>query len=144
MTMYTGETGDHCALPRTAAQARSYVRGLVESGPVLGSAEREAFLADVLLVVSELVTNALRHGGGITEFEAEVGAEGLRLTIGDARSEFPTVRPREAGAGVVGGYGWPLVARLSQHVTVTPVPAGGKRIEVLVPLGLAAGEPLPG
>ncbi|MET9324186.1 ATP-binding protein [Streptomyces sp. NPDC003038] len=94
----------------------------------------EQVLADALLVTSELATNAIRHAGGIVEFSASVSEEGLRLIVTDASTEPPVTLPRQVGAFTAGGYGWPLICRLTRSVAVTPMPEGGKRIEVVVPL----------
>lgn len=93
---------------------------------------------DVLLVTSELVTNAFRHGGRLTAFETEVTDEGLRITVGDASTESPAesadVGPKvRAGAARIGGYGWPLVRLLASRVSIS-FHAGGKRITVLMAL----------
>ncbi|MEU9002844.1 ATP-binding protein [Streptomyces sp. NPDC048551] len=125
-------------VPRNAAQARERVRALVEScavpRPGTDTADADDVLADVLLVTSELVTNAVRHGGGLLDFSASVCADGLRLEVTDASSTLPVLLPRSAGTVRVGGFGWPLVCRLARNVAIRQTPQGGKRIEVLVPL----------
>ncbi|MFE9247666.1 ATP-binding protein [Streptomyces sp. NPDC007088] len=89
---------------------------------------------DALLTVSELVTNAIRHGGGLTGFAARLTPDGLLLHVEDAAETLPVARDPLAGPGVaVGGYGWPLVCRIAREVTVAPLPGGGKRITVLLP-----------
>ncbi|MFD3869412.1 ATP-binding protein [Streptomyces sp. NPDC058623] len=82
--------------------------------------------ADALLVTSELVANAIRHGGGITAFHATLDGNTLRLAVSDANPHHPTRRPTPHGQP--GGYGWPLIQRLTEHITITPLPAGGKTI----------------
>ncbi|MFI8391924.1 ATP-binding protein [Streptomyces sp. NPDC085540] len=138
--------------PRTAVQARDRVRALLESSAVVrvGTADGEAFLTDALLVTSELVTNAIRHGGGLLGFDASLcaGGTGLRIAVTDAVStapQSPPARPAGAAAGR-GGYGWPLVHRLTRSMRIIPAAHGGKRIEVVVPLEGAAdsrGDPHP-
>ncbi|MFD5899598.1 hypothetical protein [Streptomyces sp. NPDC060366] len=44
----------------------------------------DVVLADALLVTSEPVTNAPRHGAGITDFAAELARDGPRITVADA------------------------------------------------------------
>ncbi|WP_234363385.1 ATP-binding protein [Streptomyces sp. TN58] len=131
--------------PRTAMQARDRVRALLESSGVVragGSAGGEAVLTDALLVTSELVTNAIRHGGGLLGFDASLCAGGasLRIAVSDATRIAPPNPPaRTAGAASgQGGFGWPLVHSLTRSVTITPDARGGKRIEVVVPLERAA------
>ncbi|MFS0697196.1 ATP-binding protein [Streptomyces nitrosporeus] len=122
-------------VPRNAAAARAVVAGLLDARSKEPGAAHlaDTTLADALLVTSELVTNAFRHGGGLTGFTAEVSAEGLLLTVSDASREVPSVTVHGPGSDLVGGYGWPLVHRLSSRLTVTPYP-GGKRIAVLIVL----------
>ncbi|MFE9466779.1 ATP-binding protein [Streptomyces virginiae] len=131
--------------PRTAMQARDRVRTLLESSGTVrvGTAAGEAVLTDALLVTSELVTNAIRHGGGLLGFDASLcaGGAGLRIAVTDATSTAPPSPPsRPAGAARGrGGFGWPLIHRLTRSVTIAPAAHGGKRIEVVVPVDGAAG-----
>lgn len=115
--------------PGTAAVARDAVRDVLgrQRPPVTGAA-----LADALLVVSELATNALRHAGGITAFGCVVRDHVLEVTVEDGSDRRPTGRPPDDPA-VPGGHGWPLVCRLAE-VTVTGLPGGGKRVSALLPL----------
>ncbi|MGO4460308.1 ATP-binding protein [Streptomyces sp. M-16] len=141
--------------PRTAMQARDRVRALLESSATVrvGTAGGEALLTDALLVTSELVTNAIRHGGGLLGFDASLcaGGTGLRIAVTDALSTVPPsppappAPPADAATGR-GGYGWPLIHRLTRSMRITPAAHGGKRIEVVVPLEGAAdsqGDPRP-
>ncbi|MFD3548684.1 ATP-binding protein [Streptomyces sp. NPDC058655] len=131
---YEGRRGPGPAheLPTTVAQARDRVREVFER-----LAERrtgaDELLTDMLLVTSELATNAIRHGGGLTGFGVRLEADALVLTVADASPEFPATLPGN-GPATPGGFGWPLICRLAKHVSITPVPGGGKIIEVLLPL----------
>ncbi|MFD3807795.1 ATP-binding protein [Streptomyces sp. NPDC058611] len=120
-------------LPATVAQARARVRELVESIPPERAGTDEG-LTDILLVTSELATNAIRHGGGLTGFGVRMEADGLVLTVADASPRMPVALLREEGYTGPGGFGWPLICRLAKDVAITPLPGGGKRIEVLMPL----------
>ncbi|MEW2075943.1 ATP-binding protein [Streptomyces sp. NPDC017966] len=93
-------------------------------------------LADVLLVASELTTNAMLHGGGVTDFQVDVSGLGVRLSVSDRSDELPVaVKPTDRqGRRRPGGHGWPIVCRLSRDVRVSDLPAGGKCITALVPL----------
>ncbi|MER5779709.1 ATP-binding protein [Streptomyces sp. NPDC002039] len=102
-------------VPATAAAARAVVRDLLGyAGINLDSVTA----ADALLVASELVTNAIRHGGGLTAFHGELTDHGLRLSVADTSPHPPATRPRTGEPGQTGGYGWPLVQRLSERVDV--------------------------
>ncbi|MFD6280965.1 ATP-binding protein [Streptomyces sp. NPDC060209] len=122
-------------VPRNAAAARDVVTRLLEAQfcELGGEGPADVVVADALLVTSELVTNAVRHGGGLTGFTAEITDDGLLLTVADASTRAPVVVERDAAAASIGGYGWLLVRRLAKRVSVTYLP-GGKHIVALVAL----------
>ncbi|QKW25374.1 ATP-binding protein [Streptomyces seoulensis] len=119
--------GTDLSRPPTAADARDQVRRLLTT-PAAQPAD--TVLDDVLLVVTELVTNALRHGGGLTAFAARLDGGALVVSVTDASPTAPHTVPR-TDAATPGGFGWRIVQRLCRQVTVTPV-AGGKTIEVVM------------
>ncbi|MFH9661115.1 ATP-binding protein [Streptomyces sp. NPDC017248] len=90
-------------------------------------------MADALLVTSELTTNALRHGGGITGFDVDVDSDGVRVSVSDRSDALPVAAGRRDRT-LPGGRGWPLVCRLARDVRVAELPRGGKRITAVVPL----------
>ncbi|WP_030339428.1 ATP-binding protein [Streptomyces sp. NRRL S-1022] len=91
---------------------------------------------DALLVTSELTTNALLHGGGITGFDVDVDSGGVRVSVSDRSGELPVAaRPGDEQASArPGGRGWPIVCRLARDVRVAELPRGGKCITAVVPL----------
>ncbi|MER5203609.1 ATP-binding protein [Streptomyces sp. NPDC002825] len=102
----------------TPAQARQLVRHtLTALGPLPASQ-----VDDLLLVTSELVTNAHRHGGGVTSFGIAVGSDRVTVSVADASEEPP--RHELRGELRPGGFGWPIVLRLCHEVTVDPRPDG--------------------
>ncbi|APU38570.1 hypothetical protein BSL84_01055 [Streptomyces sp. TN58] len=109
----------HDAPPGSAAEARERVRELLL---LAGVSLDSVIAADALLVTSELVTNAIRHGYGVSAFQADIAGDVLRLTIADANPRLPAAR-----TGTVehpGGYGWPLIQRLAEHVDCRTRPDG--------------------
>ncbi|WP_314616103.1 ATP-binding protein [Streptomyces stackebrandtii] len=111
---------------RTPAQARQLVRRtLAAIGPL-----RPAQVEDLLLVTSELVTNAHRHGGGVTGFTIGIGCDRVTVSVSDASEEAPLYELREELRP--GGFGWPIVLRLCREVTVDTGP-DGKTIHAAVP-----------
>ncbi|MFF7213115.1 ATP-binding protein [Streptomyces sp. NPDC008238] len=75
------------------------------------TADRRAAAEDVLLVVSELVTNACLHAGGPEELRLFRHAKALRLEVADGGSGSPSPRtPHRAGRP--GGHGMFIVQRL--------------------------------
>lgn len=95
-----------------------------------------AALADALLVASELTTNAILHGGGVTDVRVDVVEPGVRVSVSDRSTELPVARPAAGPRERLtpGGHGWPIVCLLSRDIRVRDLPAGGKCISALVPL----------
>ena len=74
---------------------------------------REELADDAKLVLSELMTNAMLHGGGCTGVEILSIAEGLRIEVRDGSHLAPLLgRPSEAS---LTGRGLRLVARLAER-----------------------------
>ncbi|AGS67668.1 ATP-binding protein [Streptomyces collinus] len=94
-------------------------------------------LEDALLVTSELTTNAILHGGGITGFDVDVDPGTVSVTVCDRSDDVPVVHDPvdESGRSRLGGRGWPIVCRLARDVSVAGLPRGGKRITAVIPLG---------
>lgn len=117
------------ARPRDAAEARRAAAShLDRHEPALPAQTRD----DVLLVVSELVTNALRHAGGVTGFRIAVRGAGVEVTVQDASPREPAVRTH-TGDWTPGGYGLPMIAKLAE-VAVTPLGDDGKLVRATVPI----------
>ncbi|MFJ7333298.1 ATP-binding protein [Streptomyces sp. NPDC101116] len=93
-------------------------------------------LSDALLVASELTTNAILHGGGVTDFQVDVDDPGVRVSVSDRSDALPVTVPRTDPHGRLrhGGHGWPIVCRLARDVRVSDLPTGGKCITAVVPL----------
>ncbi|MCX4718687.1 ATP-binding protein [Streptomyces virginiae] len=105
--------------PESAAAARARVCEVLR---LAGVGLDSVTAADALLVTSELVTNAIRHGGGVTAFRADIADDVLLLSIGDADPRLPA--PRTGTVERPGGYGWPLVQRLAERVDCRTHPDG--------------------
>ncbi|MFF2652507.1 ATP-binding protein [Streptomyces sp. NPDC058045] len=115
----TGESGTGSAV---IAQARALTRTRLTGFDT-------HLVDDCLLVVSELVTNAIRHGGGLVGVDVTAAAGRILLSVQDRSSELPTAA-QPSGNWLPGGYGWPLVCRLAQQVTIRVLDGGGKAIHV--------------
>ncbi|WP_432138088.1 MULTISPECIES: ATP-binding protein [unclassified Streptomyces] len=128
----------HCARgPCRPADVRRAVRGVVARRcGATGTHCDEAALSDALLVASELTTNAILHGGGVTEFDVDVDGPAVRVSVSDRSDRLPVAvdshDPRSRRS--TGGRGWPIVCRLSREVSVADLPSGGKRITAVVPV----------
>lgn len=102
----TGESG---IVPR----ARDFTRQALHDWGWLpaATADRRAAAEDVLLVVSELVTNACLHAGGPEELRLWRGPKALRMEVVDGGPGEPAPRtPHRAGRP--GGHGMFIVQRL--------------------------------
>nr|WP_245936364.1 ATP-binding protein [Streptomyces cahuitamycinicus] len=129
--------GVHRARPCKPAEARRAVeRAVAERCRATHTPCDTDGLSDALLVVSELTTNAILHGGGVTDFQVDVDGPGVRLSVSDRSDALPVTPPRTDPHGRLrhGGHGWPIVCRLARDVRVSDLPAGGKCITAVVPL----------
>ncbi|MFI1000207.1 ATP-binding protein [Streptomyces galbus] len=122
--------------PCRPADVRSAVRSVVcACCRTPGVRYDDAALSDALLVASELTTNAILHGGGVTEFDVGLDGRTLHVSVCDQSDRLPVLRELdERGRRRAGGRGWPIVCRLSEDVRVADLPSGGKRITAVVPL----------
>ncbi|MEJ8646284.1 ATP-binding protein [Streptomyces sp. MS1.HAVA.3] len=77
---------------------------------------RRTFHDDVLLVVSELVTNAVRHAPGPFVLELGLVPGGIEVTVRDTSSRPPHSRTPDR----TGGRGWTIVQTLARRVRVVP------------------------
>ena len=83
-------------------------------------------LHDVMVMVSELATNAVKHGGGGFEVGAFVDADHLRVEVTDTDPNIPQVQWVPAGA--TSGRGLLIVETLSDAWGVTAREGGGKAV----------------
>ncbi|MFI1015900.1 ATP-binding protein [Streptomyces sp. NPDC020965] len=73
----------------------------------------------LVLVVSELVTNALRHGGGRYTLTLSAGPGTMTASVSDPNPAPPRERAPDLG-GAGGGFGWHMVRHLAIAVTISP------------------------
>jgi anti-sigma regulatory factor (Ser/Thr protein kinase) len=119
------------------AEARRAVEHAVaERCRVTHTACDQDALSDALLVTSELTTNAILHGGGVTDFHVDVEGPGVSVSVSDRSDELPVALTQvdQDGRWRAGGRGWPIVCRLARDIRVTDLPTGGKCITAVVPL----------
>lgn len=79
---------------------------------------------DMMLVVSELVTNAVKHGAPPVELTVRSSTEGVTLEVYDAAAGEPTVRTLERLDAPGGGRGLRLVSEVAADWGVHTGPVG--------------------
>ncbi|MFJ4835032.1 ATP-binding protein [Streptomyces sp. NPDC088747] len=124
------------AIDASVPQARHAVRDLLvrQGVPVA-----DDIVHGLLLIVSELVTNAVRHAAllsPVLAVEVAVGAEWVRVSVEDKHPYRPTAL--EADHGQTGGRGLLLVREITREsggvCDVEHTSSGGKVIWAALPL----------
>ncbi|MET7684951.1 ATP-binding protein [Streptomyces sp. NPDC005423] len=123
---YTGEPG-------CIAEARAFAGLFLEQLKTEWCATVGAGVAgEVLLVVSELVTNADRHSNGPYILELEGTDTTVTVSVCDSSVALPRRFPRDPAR--VGRHGLEIVHAVAAQVSVERVPVG-KRVRAVVGLG---------
>lgn len=102
--------------PLGPGQAR---RAVAECAARLGL---DGVVDDLMLIVSELVTNAVRHGSPPVRLEVLADADVVRVAVGDSDPGLP--RPRTVDEDAEGGRGMALVELLTSDHGVRLQPPG--------------------
>jgi anti-sigma regulatory factor (Ser/Thr protein kinase)/anti-anti-sigma regulatory factor len=102
--------------PRSPARAREMAAGLV------ADLHLEPLGDDLALVVSELVTNAIRYADPPVELEIEAGEHRVTVAVVDGSPGRPV--PRQVAADAEGGRGLTLVDLVAAETGVRPQPPG--------------------
>ncbi|WP_209717650.1 ATP-binding protein [Marmoricola sp. OAE513] len=91
---------------RAPAQARSFVATQLE-----GIGDDETLGEDLVLIVSELVTNAVRAGAARIDVQLSTTSDRIDLQVTDDAEGWPT--PRPSLPGDTGGRGLAIVEQLA-------------------------------
>ncbi|WP_168714169.1 ATP-binding protein [Streptomyces sp. A1136] len=110
----------------TCASARRLARAVLAEAHA--SPER---VADVLMVVSELVTNAHRHTGGLSGFSVSISLGAIVVDVSDSSPCLPEEQPWEPEQP--GGFGWMISNRLTDSLSIDVTPAGKTITAVFAP-----------
>ncbi|MFJ4771257.1 ATP-binding protein [Streptomyces uncialis] len=103
---------------------RTFLEGLVR--PI-----KDAAADTVVLVVSELVTNALRHSGGTCTLDLTAYPDAIEVAVHDPSPRMPGMRTPDLTGGT-GGFGRHMVDHLARTTAVTRRPTGGKTVSALL------------
>jgi anti-sigma regulatory factor (Ser/Thr protein kinase) len=110
--------------PESIGAAREHAHAfLLAVDPAVPAATTQ----DVLLAVSEMVTNAVRYAPGEGTLEISLDEQQVRISVTDTSRDVP--QTREARFDGSGGFGLHLLHALAGHVE-TVRHAGGKTVSV--------------
>ncbi|GAA3895575.1 ATP-binding protein [Streptomyces lacrimifluminis] len=131
------------AVDASVPQARHAVRDLLYRQGVPAPPD---LVNGLLLIVSELATNAVRHAAVLSPtlaVEVAVGAEWVRVSVEDNHPYRPTAL--EADHGRTGGRGLLLVREITREAggvcDIEHTASGGKVVWAALPLTPAQGRP---
>lgn len=113
------------AEPRSAKEARSFTEA------TLGAWRCDALMDVSLLLVSELVTNAVLHAGSHVELVVRLLPDGIRFEVHDGSPRAP--RLREAASDATTGRGLTLVEHMASSWG-TDLSSSGKAVWFELPL----------
>ncbi|MFE2722739.1 ATP-binding protein [Kitasatospora sp. NPDC059327] len=103
-------------LPKPVARSRAFTRQALADWswltPATGADPDVA--DDVVLLVAELVANAMMHGGGPLELVLDASADRLRVEVSDGESALPEPRLPHL-PGLPGGHGLFIIQRAADR-----------------------------
>ncbi|MFD3533392.1 ATP-binding protein [Streptomyces sp. NPDC058664] len=118
-------------MSRPAASARDATRAFLAGASRLRAPAKAGSMDDVLLVVAELVANAVRHTDGPSVLHLELMDDSVDVCVTDQSPRLPQLStPRTDGTG---GWGWFVIKRLATRIHIKPMPEGGKTICAALP-----------
>ncbi|WP_328751453.1 ATP-binding protein [Streptomyces sp. NBC_00285] len=85
------------------------------------------------LVVSELVTNALKYAPGPVLMELRIAGAQVEITVRDSSPGLPSLQATDPDPDRVGRHGLEIVRAVAQHLDIRREP-GGKRITARITL----------
>lgn len=115
------------------ASARDFAADfLAASGPAGEDPLPQERVDMARLVVSELVTNAVRHAPGPCRVFLERFEDALEISVADRLDAVPVARPPDPRR--IGQHGLEIVMAVCESVTVEPL-RSGKRVRARLSLG---------
>ncbi|EGX57525.1 regulatory protein [Streptomyces zinciresistens K42] len=122
---FDGGFGD---VTRARLSAEEFLSALTRASPPATPEYRD----DILLVVSELVANAIQYAPGPIGLSMRRVFDGVHVTLSDTSTTPPAPRPFHPGTGKGGGIGWYLIHTLCDQVSVV-VREDGKDVHAFLP-----------
>ncbi|MEU3401259.1 ATP-binding protein [Streptomyces filamentosus] len=114
------------------ASARAFTAEFLATAPaVLPGPVGDERVELAQLVVSELVTNAIRHTAGPCRLLLELGRDALEISVFDQEAAAPV--PRGHDPRRIGQHGVEIVVAVCESLTVEPAPEG-KRVRARLSL----------
>ncbi|MEW1901557.1 MULTISPECIES: ATP-binding protein [unclassified Streptomyces] len=114
------------------ASARDFTADFLTASPAAGRRPVARERVDLArLVVSELVTNAVRHAPGPCRLLLELFEDALEISVFDRLETSPV--PRGHDPGRIGQHGVEIVVAVCESVSVEPHPSG-KRVRARLAL----------
>ncbi|GJF27015.1 MULTISPECIES: ATP-binding protein [Streptomyces] len=124
------------------ADARNFALRFLAEAQAAGEPTLSARVLEAAqLVVSELVTNAVKYGSGPIGLSVALAEDTLSVTVRDGETTLPSRRPADPRR--VGQHGLEIVAALSQDIEVQQEETGKRvtaRIALDEPRGLPVGR----
>ncbi|MBD0695401.1 ATP-binding protein [Streptomyces sp. CBMA123] len=99
-------------LPKPVARARAHT--VLALGDWCPPRTADGIAEDIVLVVAELVGNAMLHGGGPLELVLDLTGDRLRIEVSDRSGDLPAPREPHHPA-LPGGHGLFIVQRIADR-----------------------------
>jgi anti-sigma regulatory factor (Ser/Thr protein kinase) len=116
---------------RPTTTARGVAHDFLHHAAQVRAPDRLEYTDAILMVVTELVTNAIRHTAGPAVLRLELHDDHIEIRVTDTSPE--PAEPRLPRADGTGGYGWHLIDRLTTRTHTAATTYGGKTICAHVP-----------
>ncbi|WP_079277738.1 ATP-binding protein [Streptomyces sp. CB03234] len=113
------------------ASARDFVGAFLLAKAADGVAIGPSTVGDARLVISELVTNVVRHASGPCQVDLKLAGEALCIAVSDTHQVAPVAHAPDPRR--VGQHGLEIVLALCEGVEIEPLPLG-KRVRARLAL----------
>ncbi len=121
-------------VPQNASEARATVKKALQAPGRPEHTGVGASLQDALMVATELVSNALKYAGRLTDFSVSLRDNRIVISVSDTSDSTPPARPERPAGATPGTWGWWMVHHLAHAVSVVRTSGGGKTVTASLPL----------